>query len=400
MRKRFIVTVVILLFICISFNPSFALDNIGKFSIPNSDGNILYVGGNGTGNYSRIQDAIDNASDDDTVFVYAYSSPYYENLIVNTSIDLIGEDRNATIIDGKRINDTIWIKTSSVNVSGFTILNSSTEVGKTGIFVIEKMWWQPNDPPWLTYINISNCIIRNNRCGIRLYSTCAINISYCYIHNNTSNSILIDSALHVNVNNCKITHNGGIHNGGFYSGEIHIGRDNDLGINTNNITISNCSISNNIFAGLSITNSEQNIEIHHNNIFENTIFGIFVSKSTTIIYNNHIYKNGIGEFLNSGVFIQDCIHSVLVNNNVIESNNKYGLCLLRSIANKVIKNNFIGNICNAFFIQFSLFTNWNDNYWTDWIGLGPKLIKGKLGEMIIPWVNFDLHPAKEPYDIP
>jgi len=30
--------------------------------------NILYVGGSGEGNYSSIQDAIDNASDGDTIF--------------------------------------------------------------------------------------------------------------------------------------------------------------------------------------------------------------------------------------------------------------------------------------------------------------------------------------------
>ena len=59
---------------------------------PMSFGNILYVGGNGTGNYSKIQDAIDNATDGDTVFVYDDSSPYYENLVINTSIELIGEN--------------------------------------------------------------------------------------------------------------------------------------------------------------------------------------------------------------------------------------------------------------------------------------------------------------------
>ncbi|HID25219.1 MAG TPA: hypothetical protein EYP23_01965 [Thermoplasmata archaeon] len=36
-----------------------------------TDGNgILYVGGSGLGNYISIQQAIDDASDSDTVFVY------------------------------------------------------------------------------------------------------------------------------------------------------------------------------------------------------------------------------------------------------------------------------------------------------------------------------------------
>jgi hypothetical protein len=35
-------------------------------------GDIFYVGGSGEGNYSTIQDAVDNASDGDTVFVILF----------------------------------------------------------------------------------------------------------------------------------------------------------------------------------------------------------------------------------------------------------------------------------------------------------------------------------------
>ena len=42
------------------------------------DGNTLYVGGTGPGNYSKIQEAIDNASDGDTIIVY--SGTYVEQL--------------------------------------------------------------------------------------------------------------------------------------------------------------------------------------------------------------------------------------------------------------------------------------------------------------------------------
>jgi hypothetical protein len=40
-----------------------------------SKGNWLYVGGSGPGNYTKIQDAIDNASNGDTVFVF--NGTYY-----------------------------------------------------------------------------------------------------------------------------------------------------------------------------------------------------------------------------------------------------------------------------------------------------------------------------------
>jgi len=41
-------------------------------NISTIEGNTLYVGGSGFGNYTKIQDAIDNASDNDTVFVKSH----------------------------------------------------------------------------------------------------------------------------------------------------------------------------------------------------------------------------------------------------------------------------------------------------------------------------------------
>lgn len=48
--------------------------------------NILYVGGSGSANFTSIQDACDTAGEEDTVFVYDDSSPYRENIIINTSL--------------------------------------------------------------------------------------------------------------------------------------------------------------------------------------------------------------------------------------------------------------------------------------------------------------------------
>ncbi len=60
---------------------SFDFYVVEKSSMPNFYGNIFYVGGSGFGNYTKIQDAIDNSSNGDTIFVYDDSSPYYENIV-------------------------------------------------------------------------------------------------------------------------------------------------------------------------------------------------------------------------------------------------------------------------------------------------------------------------------
>jgi pectin methylesterase-like acyl-CoA thioesterase len=58
----------------------------------------IYVDDDGGADYVTIQEAINNASAGDTVYVY--EGHYYENIVVNKSISLTGEDRDNTIIDG------------------------------------------------------------------------------------------------------------------------------------------------------------------------------------------------------------------------------------------------------------------------------------------------------------
>ncbi len=73
--------------------------------------------------YASIQDAIGNASKGDTIYVR--KGTYHENLGINKSLSLIGEDRDATIIDGNSPEGyrvPITIQCDGVSVSGFTLL--------------------------------------------------------------------------------------------------------------------------------------------------------------------------------------------------------------------------------------------------------------------------------------
>ena len=113
-----------------------------------SNENILYVGGGGQGNYSNIQDAIDNASNGDTVFVY--NGTYYENIIVDVSISLIGEEKNKTIIDSAQNEIVVTIIADDVSISGFTITNSTVEVSV------------PEYKPYGIDLYGNNCTVFNN----------------------------------------------------------------------------------------------------------------------------------------------------------------------------------------------------------------------------------------------
>lgn len=136
---------------------------------------IIHVGGIGNKNYSNIQDAINNASPGDTIYVH--SGIYYENIFIGKKINLIGEHPLTTIIDGgegiKGVKtDVIEIAADEVTISDFTIRNSIENA--SGIEV------------WAHYggEKITNCIIYNNYYGIYLYLSHDNYVTNCTFYNN------------------------------------------------------------------------------------------------------------------------------------------------------------------------------------------------------------------------
>ncbi len=89
----------------------------------NYNGEIFYVGGIGQGNFLYLQDAINISSNGDTILIY--NGFYHENIIINKSINLIGENRNNTVIDGKENFEIIKINSSYVNITNIKIQNGS-----------------------------------------------------------------------------------------------------------------------------------------------------------------------------------------------------------------------------------------------------------------------------------
>lgn len=138
-------------------------------------GNILYVGGEGPGNYSSIQDAIDYASNGATIFVYDDSSPYIENLVVDKTVNLIGEDRNTTVIDGNLSGDVINISANWVNISGFKIQNcGDVPLANAGV--------------WFSSVN--NCTIKRSN-----FEQCYIGVATYYVNNNMISECFFDNCV-------------------------------------------------------------------------------------------------------------------------------------------------------------------------------------------------------------
>jgi len=125
--------------------------NFRESLVENYD-NTLYVGGDGPGNYSNIQDAIDDASNGDTIFVF--KGIYHENVVVDKQLKIMGENKDDTVIDGGYGDYDVEIISDYVNFSGFSVTDC-TGYYDAGIMIFSNF----ND--------VSNNIVTNNRDGIR-----------------------------------------------------------------------------------------------------------------------------------------------------------------------------------------------------------------------------------------
>ncbi|HMA83597.1 MAG TPA: NosD domain-containing protein [Candidatus Thermoplasmatota archaeon] len=186
---------------CTTTNP----DDKNENNIPEG----LYVSLSGEKEFTSIQEAIDRAPENYTVYVFP--GKYNETIIINKTINLIGEDPATTIIDGLSLGDVITITNSEkCNINGFTIQNSKSN--GAGLEIKTK-----NN-------NISNNIIKNSYNGIHCNRA---------NHNSFFNNTLLSN------NNYAIY----IYNANYNTAEKNLFSDNSYGMrikgSRNNKVISN-----------------------------------------------------------------------------------------------------------------------------------------------------------------
>ena len=220
--------------------------------------NTFYVGGSELGNYSTIQDAIDNASEGVKIFVY--NGTYYENIVVNKSVYLKGENKDFTIIDGNLTGNVIHVTANTVMITGFTIQHSGEVFPNAGINISSN-----NNA-------ISENSMMNNFYGMTLFHANDNVISDNTIANDDHCGIYMSAS-----SNNRITRNA-----------IQYHQFNGIGMYdaSDSNTITENTLTNNEFCGINIRISSDNT-ITGNTLSDNNI-GIHVPLET---YNNHISDN-------------------------------------------------------------------------------------------------------------
>ncbi len=378
------------------------LSNVGRTAEEIADyyrsTSTLYVDDSYTGfepdfgitKFKVIQNAIDNATIGNTIFVF--NGTYYENVVVNKTINLTGENMNTTIIDGQGLDTAIYITADWVNITGVTIKSFNTTTIRTGVILhitencsIMNNNISNNDKGvYLWYSNnniVSENIISNNTRGILNYFS-----DYTSIAQNT----LVDNEYAIYIQSSKqneIYGNSMISNGIFIRGDfinewnshtidslnsvnhkpVYYWRNKSGGIipqGAGQVILANCSevtvenqklvngsvgviigFSSNIFiSNNNVSNQSygfyiyncQFISIIKCNIIHNIIGGITIRKSNgSEIRENWISNN------NDGIYHYQCSKSNIIGN--IFLNNRDALYVHGGTHNIISFNNFSQN---------------------------------------------------------
>jgi parallel beta-helix repeat protein len=272
------------------------------------------VGGNVTGAFKTIQQAVNHANSGDTIRVH--NGTYYEQVFINKSISLIGQGANSTIIDGNRTGDVVSISADNVIIEGFTVRRSQIYPSYAGIRIEGS----------------SGVVVGQNK------------VTYNYngiVFDSSSNSSLVDN----------VVSNNSINGLAFFS-------------SSSNVVFGNI-VSYNFVNGITFDSSSFNT-LSGNTVSHNSIEGIvFTSCTNNLVSYNTLSSNG-----KDGAYLFYCNNDTIFGNTML-SNSLNGLRLFYCRNNLIYHNNFNKNALQARVDTTSVCAwsvNGEGNYWSDYKG--------------------------------
>ncbi|UCE72858.1 MAG: right-handed parallel beta-helix repeat-containing protein, partial [Methanomassiliicoccales archaeon] len=257
--------------------------------------------------WNTITEGVNDATPQDTVFVF--NGTYVENIWISEAINLIGEDKNETIIDGGNITDTVTIFADWVNITGFKITNGNP----SGMYI----------QSFSEYNTVEDNIISDNYIyGVEIFGDSDHNtISENDILNNGDTGVEIQSESDYNI-------------------------------------VSNNNIDNNSVIGVYINNPASFPNLYNNitnNYINNSQIGIYVKNSN----NNNIIDSNFVNNTQYGISLDNFNGDNIIRGNTVYNSSFYNIFLWNSDNNEIYHNNFLDIYNPAYDNGVNL---WNKSY--------------------------------------
>lgn len=318
--------------------------------------------------YPTIQEAINAAKEGDIVQVAA--GTYYENVVVNKSLTLIGENRSTTVIDGNWTGPVLNVTADNVEIAGFTIQNGGMYGG--GIYISSSG------------NIIRNNIVSNNTLGIYLHSSSGNTISDNTISPYWAGGIFLENSDGNTIKDNKV-----------YANALYpeLGTGGIVLTNSQFNVISGNTIWNNGYHGIFLDWDSSRNTISDNTILNNER-GLSIGSDRNKVVGNTISKNGDGVAIEYG--------SATVVGNTI-SDNYRGIYLYRAGSNTFYHNNIINNKeqLRERYEKPPSGNIWDNgaegNYWSDYNGTD---VNGDgIGDTNTPHQGVDNYPLMTPWSV-
>jgi nitrous oxidase accessory protein len=291
--------------------------------------------------YATIQEAINHANAGDTIYVK--KGTYFENIIVNRTVSLLGESNAETILDGLGSRICVNVQANNVTMSGFTVRNCSYNA--VGI-------WDYHNA------TLASNILTDNNIGV-----------------------FIANGQNITVANNTLT-------------------DDMCGV----MCAGSCRF--NIISHNLLTCCAHSIDVHavigHNAIDDNLIqsssgIGIWISNAP----NTRVFKNSVIGSGEENILVQYCPGSEIYANQIADG--KWGIRTGYSENKSFYHNNFINNTVQveSFANGTAIWDEgWEGNYWSDFNGTDSD--HDGIGDTpyVIDSNNIDHYPLMNPYWIP
>jgi parallel beta-helix repeat protein len=284
-------------------------------------------------NYTSIQEAINDNQTLDGHVVLVDAGTYFENVVVNKSLSLLGVDRELTIVDGGGSGVVVNVTADSVVITHFTVRNSGAYYPNSGVCLCRS-----------NFSSVTDNIIELGNYGVLMISSNNATVSGNEIVDNVYHGVVMNNSCNNTVSWNNLAGNGAEAVNLFQSGYNLLSWNNFSG------------------NAAAVWMDEAHGNVFSNNCMRNCTVAYLPVMAIMNSVGNCFVGNDIDNLDGSsaGFALNGSNETVIVENNIARCGS--GFYLSSSNRNRIYHNNVVNVAYDAHVFEVSTENVWDDGY--------------------------------------